>query len=91
MATDTLLRPSPRRSRGHALSVELLGGKEVHNGHPSCCATLGQNLSIQRLFGVQASQAISLRIGDSQEKGNRSQVRLPTKDLVLVQKIKPRA
>jgi hypothetical protein len=51
----------------------------------------GRTSIVERLFGVRGSQAIGLRIGDSQEKGNQSQTRLPTKDLVLVQKIKPRS
>ena len=44
---DLMLRPSPRRSQGRSLLVELSGRKEVRSSRPSCRATLGQHLGIR--------------------------------------------
>jgi hypothetical protein len=86
-----LLRPSPRRSRCRALSVEPFGSREVRSGRPSCRATQGQNLYNRE--ALQGSGESGKRPEDRgcTRQGNRSRARLPTKDLVLVQKIKPRA
>jgi hypothetical protein len=86
-----MLRPSPRRSQCRALSVGLLERREIRNGCPSCCATQGQNLSIREVLRGSVKSGKWHEDWGFTRKGNRSWARLPTKDLVLVQKIKPRA
>ena len=85
-----MLRPSPRRGRCRALLVGLSGSGKVRSGRPSCRATLGQHLGIWRGDRDSGEVWQSARgSGGSQVKGIGH--RLQVKDLVLTQKIKPRA
>ena len=74
-----------------SLLVELLGRIKTHSGHPSCCATLGQNLGVRQGLEVQG------KLGNRPEdlgvhRERKSVVRgFRCNSLVLVQKIKPRA
>jgi hypothetical protein len=74
-----------------SVSRTFQGVKEYAAVVPPVVPHKGRTSTVERFFGVRGSQAIGLRIRDSQERGNQSWAGLPTKDLVLVQKIKPRA
>jgi hypothetical protein len=66
---SNLLRPSPKRSRWCALSVELSKSKGVCSGRPSCRVTWWQHLSILEVIRVREVRQTAWGSGDSQVEG----------------------